>query len=510
MKKKILAFLLAFSLALPFAQGIDTKAAEIAEPILSEEIAPVYDIEEENDETLEGEDFRVYSDGETEEYVWENLSKYSSVYLYGQMTDAQKMVYDALKEACDNFMYSTKDATLNTATGGTIYHIGKITFDGTKISNSDAAQVAKVFMFQNPQYFFINSVTYKYKEDGNITLGVYPAFAYGNDRKEAYEKMLISLHQIEQDMQNLVNAYTTDYQLEYHIYSYVLDRLYYRSNTYDQSIYSTLIPSTNASYDTVCAGYAKLFLLCARYVGFNCVGITSANHGWNKIQIDGEWYNVDATWDDVSPRVFTWFNKSDDTFAIKQEHTCIDVYNSLLPKCDKNYAEEVLQEEKGMEEEITPEVQEYSLTYRTYVQTYGWLDYVSSGQTSGTSGEAKRMEAIQIKLAGDKNSSIVYRTYIQKQGWEKEWVNNGKMSGTKGLGYRLEAIQIKLKGDITKENDVYYRVYAQSYGWLGWAKNGKSAGTAGLSKRLEAIQIKLVGKNDKAPKSTKEAYVKAQ
>ena len=32
--------------------------------------------------------------------------------------------------------------------------------------------------------------------------------------------------------------------------------------------------------------------------------------------------------------------------------------------------------------------------------------------------------------------------------------------------------------------DIYYRVHAQDYGWLGWAKNGSSAGTEGLSKRL--------------------------
>ena len=47
--------------------------------------------------------------------------------------------------------------------------------------------------------------------------------------------------------------------------------------------------------------------------------------------------------------------------------------------------------------------------------------------------------------------------------------------------------------------DVYYRVHAQSFGWLGWAKNGEAAGTAGLAKRLEGIQIVLVPKNGKAP-----------
>ena len=56
--------------------------------------------------------------------------------------------------------------------------------------------------------------------------------------------------------------------------------------------------------------------------------------------------------------------------------------------------------------------------------------------------------------------------------------------------------------------DVYYRVHAQSYGWLDWAKNGEKAGTEGLAKRLEAIQIVLVEKGGAAPGSTEKAFIK--
>ena len=42
--------------------------------------------------------------------------------------------------------------------------------------------------------------------------------------------------------------------------------------------------------------------------------------------------------------------------------------------------------------------------------------------------------------------------------------------------------------------DIYYRVHAQNFGWLGWAKNGESAGTAGYGYRLEGLQIVLVEK----------------
>ena len=47
-------------------------------------------------------------------------------------------------------------------------------------------------------------------------------------------------------------------------------------------------------------------------------------------------------------------------------------------------------------------------------------------------------------------------------------------------GKRVEAIQINLTGEMANHYDVYYRVHAESYGWLDWAKNGESAGTEGL------------------------------
>lgn len=151
-----------------------------------------------------------------------------------------------------------------------------------------------------------------------------------------------------------------------------------------------------------------------------------------------------------------------------------------------------------------------SVNYSVHAQTYGWLDTVQDGAMAGTSGEAKRLEAIQISLGNAPVSgSIQYRVHRQTYGWETDWKSDGATSGTTGEGKRLEAIQIKLTGQMAEKYDVYYRVHAQSYGWLGWAKNGEGAGTSGMSKRLEAIEICLVSKGGAAPGDTSNAFVKA-
>ena len=148
------------------------------------------------------------------------------------------------------------------------------------------------------------------------------------------------------------------------------------------------------------------------------------------------------------------------------------------------------------------------VTYQTHVQSYGWQSAVYDGGTSGTEGQAKRLEGIKVNLYDPKVSgNIQYRTHVQTYGWQN-WAENGQMSGTEGQAKRLEAICIRLTGEIAEKYDVYYRVHAQTYGWLGWAKNGEEAGTEGMAKRLEAIQIVLVEKGNKDPGRTEGAFIK--
>lgn len=146
------------------------------------------------------------------------------------------------------------------------------------------------------------------------------------------------------------------------------------------------------------------------------------------------------------------------------------------------------------------------ISYNTHVQTYGWLDWAQNGATSGTTGQAKRLEAIQIKTSAPATEGgIRYRTHVQTYGW-LDWAENGATSGTTGQAKRLEAIQIELTGNLASQYDVYYRTHVQTYGWLGWAKNGAPSGSAGYAKRLESIQIVLVPKGGAAPGSTADAY----
>ena len=86
---------------------------------------------------------------------------------------------------------------------------------------------------------------------------------------------------------------------------------------------------------------------------------------------------------------------------------------------------------------------EGTVKVRAHVADKGWLDWTDG--VAGTTGQCRRMEAIQIALEGDVASryDILYRTYAPGYGWQ-DWVSNGQVSGTTGLSRQLSAIEIKL------------------------------------------------------------------
>ena len=145
------------------------------------------------------------------------------------------------------------------------------------------------------------------------------------------------------------------------------------------------------------------------------------------------------------------------------------------------------------------------LLYRTHVQGIGWQPVVKDGDTSGTLGQSRRLEAFSLSLNHQKyEGSVEYRSHVQGIGWQS-WVQNGATSGTVGENKRLEAIEIRLTGAMAEYYDIYYRAHVQQFGWLGWAKNGEPAGTQEYSYRMEALEIRLVEKGGATPGTGGEA-----
>ena len=143
----------------------------------------------------------------------------------------------------------------------------------------------------------------------------------------------------------------------------------------------------------------------------------------------------------------------------------------------------------------------YTVSYRVHVQDIGWMDWKTNGQIAGTTGKGKRIEAIEIKLEQrqfmgtakvDKDSGVLYQSHISDIGWTKTGAD-GQTIGTQGLAKQVEAIKINLKQSLGLK--VKYRVHAKDIGWMDWKTNGELAGTTRQNKRIEAFQIKLTNTN---------------
>jgi len=131
-----------------------------------------------------------------------------------------------------------------------------------------------------------------------------------------------------------------------------------------------------------------------------------------------------------------------------------------------------------------------SVRYQVHLQDRGWVNTVYDGNVAGTTGEARRMEAIAIAISGI-DGSLSYKVHVQDYGWLGS-VKEGIIAGTTGQSKRMEAIIINLDNS---SYNIKYRVHVQDYGWMNWVTNGQVAGTTGQSRRIEAIQIALEKKN---------------
>ena len=131
---------------------------------------------------------------------------------------------------------------------------------------------------------------------------------------------------------------------------------------------------------------------------------------------------------------------------------------------------------------------------------------VTETPVEGTDSGETGLDAAEVATEEpEQPAGIEYRVHAQSYGW-MDWVKDGAQAGTTGQGKRLEAIQIRLTGSLADQYDIYYRAHVESYGWLNWTANGEKSGSLGYGKRMEALEIRLVKKGEATPTGEGDSY----
>ena len=268
--------------------------------------------------------------------------KYSTNYVYNQMTGEAKQVWDALDALCLQYLDSTVDATTTTILGET-YNCTDMVSMGN-YSYEETIYIAWYFIFSNPQYYFLNNYVFTTQDGyGNmyVGFGVYDAFKNGEDRLDATRAVKAQITEWE----NEVAKCNTDYEKVQRIHELVCQKVVYNDSFFDegfseetaftQSAYSVLCMDT-----TVCAGYAEAVQMMCNSAGIDTLCVTSADHQWNKVRVNGAWYNVDATWaDDTNVIYYEYFMRSDRYYdedpneCNVASHTEEYYWEVIIPEC---------------------------------------------------------------------------------------------------------------------------------------------------------------------------------
>ena len=203
------------------------------------------------------------------------------------------------------------------------------------------------------------------------------------------------------------------------VHDYIVDNTDYVMNVpFCYDAYGCLV-----NRRAVCSGYAKAFQLIMKSLGFNCSYVPGgdrndnsihSNHAWNCIQIDGEYYFIDTTWDD--PKVDgvsrDYDNKSHNYFCITTSELLMTHSISReahVPVC------------RGIK-------YNYYIRNRFYLPTYNFADAANIAERQLRNGNK-----FSIKFSSPAETNRAYTDLIDRQ----------KVYSIRGMGNRISCSKSK-------------------------------------------------------------------
>ncbi len=191
------------------------------------------------------------------------------------------------------------------------------------------------------QYGGWNTSTSYYTEDDMCYMTIeYTYIYYTTSEQEAVIDQRVSELIEEMELEG-----KSEYEKTYLVYQYICENVTYDNENVDDESYTLKFSAYAALVDetAVCQGIAVLYYRMMLELGIDCRAITGTSssggaHGWNIVELYGEYYNVDATWD-LGKDSYEYFLKSEENFSghIRDEVYTTEEFNVTYNMADADY-----------------------------------------------------------------------------------------------------------------------------------------------------------------------------
>ena len=356
---------------------------------------------------------QIYDDRitEQEQIEFESQLNTKTFYYYNELNSEQQQAYIMLYSMFTDFTDSRR----------------------IEVTEDELKELFIAVLYDNSEFFWVD-VNYTFVDYGT-SIEFSPNYRFDPSTAEKMSATLDKkIDKIVKGSENL----TTDYEKELYFHDCVCDMTVYNEDTFGKmgdTAYSALIDG-----EAICEGYSRAMQLLLDRAGIRNYlvvgdGVNEEGteaHMWNIVEIDGENYHLDATWNDTGNENgigYLYFNVNDNIISrdhinlVPDNNNCVSmnanyfVVNDLYVESFKNYDELVSPVAKALEngdnivEILFANEEQLSKAMKTLENNnYAFFDFI--GDAVKKSGKDLQRDEIEYYTLDEQN----YLCLIFKEG----------------------------------------------------------------------------------------------
>lgn len=234
--------------------------------------------------------------------------------------DLYNIFYTVINSGMDNFTFYCPDSYSSC-------------LDEVEVLANDQDMLSHINNYVHPFNGF-NHIETQYDSLGKVNIHIEKS--YSESEIDDVER------EVERLSSELIVAGDTDINNIRRIHDYIIDHSVYDSNRSD---YNDTTYRSDIAYGPllqgygICGGYTDAMELFLEELGIQSYKISSEQHVWNAIYLDGEWYHLDLTWDD--PVTSTGENLIEHNFFLIDTPTLLE-----LEQTEHNFNQDIYPELK--------------------------------------------------------------------------------------------------------------------------------------------------------------------